>query len=354
MEPVAVQGRAARLRRRLRADGAGSFPLSIGTISIRAWLAIVLTVVVIGTAGYVVILGWPADDALYMTVITLTTVGFREVRPLDDAGRIWTSLLSISGVAIIFGTIGIVVESFVRDLASGRREEKRMAETLASLHDHIVLCGYGRVGSTVARELVNRDIRVVVIDILSTSIERARRDGHLVLEGDATEDRTLLEAGIKRARGLVTTIDSDANNVYVVLSARALQPELFILGRANAEGSEAKLLQAGANRVVSPYTMAGRRFAELAIRPRVADFIDLALSSGEHAFTLEEVEVEAASPLEGRRVGDLRKEGVFTLAIVSKSGRYEANPADERALAAGESLVLSGAAATLEAFRHRI
>lgn len=294
---------------------------------------------------------WSLSDALYMTVITLTTVGYKEVRDLDDAGRAWTGMLTIAGVGIIFGTIGIVVESFVRDLTSGRREERRMMETIAQLRGHFVLCGYGRVGSTVARELEGRGQRVVVIDVRPESLERARHDGHLVVQGDASDDATLIQAGIGRAHGLVTTLDSDANNVYVILSARSIAPNLFILGRANAAGSESKLSQAGADRVVSPYIMAGRRIAELAVRPTLADFIDLALSNGEEAFSLEEVEVVHGGSLDGRSVAELRVDGIFTLAILPAGGRYQANPSDDRRLAAGERLVLSGSSARLKEFR---
>jgi voltage-gated potassium channel len=221
------------------------------------------------------------------------------------------------------------------------------------LRDHFVLCGYGRVGSTVARELVEREHRVLVIDVRQESLAHAQQDGHLVVQGDATLDATLLAAGIGRARGLVTTLDSDANNVYVVLSARALAPELFIVARANAAGSDAKLEQAGANRVVSPYTMAGRRIAELAVRPTLADFIDLALASGEGAFSLEEETVDQGGPLVGRTVGELRAEGIFTLAVLLRGGRYEANPPDDRRLVAGESLVLSGSSGRLAELRRQ-
>ena len=318
---------------------------------IALWLAIVAGIFAVGTAGYIVLFRWSLSDALYMTVITLTTTGYKEVRELGDAGRVWTGMLSIAGVGIIFGTVGIVAESFLRELTSGRREERRMAQTITELRDHFVLCGYGRVGSTVARELRERGHPVVIVDINQSSLDRARRDGHLVVLGDAADDATLIEAGIRRAAGLVTTLDSDANNVYVVLSSRALQPDLFILGRANAAGSEAKLEQAGADRVVSPYTMAGRRFAELALRPTVADFIDLALASGEGSFSLEEVEVAAGGPLDGRTVAELRADGIFTLAILPAGGPYEANPADDRRLSAGENLVLSGTEERLREFR---
>src|SRR6266545_3771509 len=270
------------------------------TRHVRVWLAVVSVSIAIGTLGYMLIEGWSLSDALYMTVSTLATVGFGEVRPLDEVGRAWTILLMVTGVGIIFGTIGIVAEAVVGEVASGRREARQVEQSIAGLRDHYIVCGYGRVGSTVARELVHGGEKVVVIDVQPESLEQARRDGHLVVHGDATEDATLKGAGIERARGLITTIDSDANNVYVALSARALSPGLFVVGRANAEGSEAKLLQAGANRVVSPYTMAGRRIAELALRPRVADFIDAALSHGELAFSMEELEVRAGGPLDGR------------------------------------------------------
>jgi voltage-gated potassium channel len=321
---------------------------------LRAWVVTVVAVVVVGSLGYVVAFGWSLSDGLYMTVITLTTVGFREIHELATfPERLWTMLLAVSGVAIIFGSIGIVAETIISEAASGRREAKRMREAVAALRGHYIVCGYGRVGSTVARELEHSGERLVIIDILPESLERAARDGHLVVEGDATDDATLLLAGIEHARGLVTTIDSDANNVYVTLSARAMSPGLFIVARANAEGSEAKLQQAGANRVVSPYTMAGRRIAELASRPRVADYIDMALSHGNLSFSLEEVEVDEGSSLLGRTVGALRAEGVVTLAVLQHDGRYEANPPESRALNAGESVIASGSTDVLAALRAR-
>ena len=228
-----------------------------------------------------------------------------------------------------------------------------MARAVAELRDHFIVCGYGRVGSMVARELVEGGQAVVVVDIRPESLEVAVAHGHLVVAGDGTSDSVLTEAGVGRARGLVTAIDSDANNVYVTLSARALNPGLFIVGRASAPGAEAKVLQAGANRVVSPYTMAGQRIAELALRPRVVEFIDAALSQGELAFSMEEVEVGAGGPLDQRTVGALRADGIFTLAIVRGPGAYDPNPPDERVLAVGETLIVSGSAEILRQLRER-
>lgn len=323
-----------------------------GRSHVRIWLALVVGVVAIGSLGFVV-QGWPISDAVYMTVITLTTVGFREVRELDDIGRAWTMLLAVAGVGIIFGTIGIVAETILLEAASGRREQRRMVESVSALRDHFILCGYGRVGRTVARELEHAGIPFVVIDINPVSIAEAAGDGFLVVEGDGTRDTILIEAGVLRARGLITTVDSDANNVYVTLSARSLNPRLFIVARANQEGSEAKLLQAGADRAVSPYTRAGRQIAELATRPRVADFIDYALSHGELAFSMEEVEVAADGPLAGRTVGSLVAEGIHPLAIVRGPRDYEPNPPADRVLGAGDGLIVSGTSDTLRRLRER-
>lgn len=229
-----------------------------------------------------------------------------------------------------------------------------MSETIDGLTGHLILCGYGRVGSTVARELAHVGERFVVVDINPTSLEAASADGCLVVNGDATIDSVLREAGVERARGLITTIDSDANNVYVTLSARSINPALFVVARANQEGSEAKLAQAGAQRIVSPYTRAGRQIAELAIRPGVADFIDFALSHGEPAFSIEAVVVRAGGPLDGQTVGTLRDRGIFCLAVARGDRDYETNPATERILRVSESVIVSGPADTLRTLREQV
>ncbi len=326
--------------------------ISVGQ-HLRIWIVVVLALIVGGTLGYMLIAGWPFDDAVDMTIITMTTVGYKEVRELDDVGRLWTMVLAIGGVGVIFGSIGIVAESILSEAVSGRREQRRMKDAVDALRDHFILCGYGRVGSTAARELEHAGIAFVVIDINPESLEIAMRDGYLVVEGDATRDDILRQAGTERARGLITTMDSDANNVYVTLSARAMHRSLFIVARANDEGAEAKLRQAGADRVVSPYTRAGRLIAELATRPRVADFIDFALSHGQLAFSMEEVLVAAGGPLDGRTVGSLVADGIHPLAIVRGPNDYAANPPADRVLVAGDELIVSGTSDTLQRLRER-
>jgi voltage-gated potassium channel len=325
-------------------------PAPIGARYIRIWLVLVVSAIVVGTAGFILIERWAFVDALYLTVITLTSVGLG-TQPADAAGKLWTLVIAVAGVGLIFGFVGVVAEYLIDEVSSGKREARQMAREVEALQGHYVLCGYGRVGSMVGRELRHEGERLAVIDILPESLDRARRDSFLVVEGDATADATLRAAGVERAKGLITTVDSDATNVYVILSARALNPKLFVVARANAAGAEARLTQAGADRVVSPYTMAGRRIAGLALRPRVVDYIDAALSHGELSFALEEVGVVAGDSLEGRTVSELRDRGIFTLAIVRDDDTYDANPARDRRIVAGETLIVSGSAQTMAELR---
>jgi voltage-gated potassium channel len=320
------------------------------------WVAAVIAAVIVGSVGYVLLLGWTPMDAFYMTIITLTTVGFREVGELGTIGQLWTSLLAVTAVAIIFGTVGIAAEFIVEEVTSGRREVRRMQDAIDGLSGHFVLCGYGRVGATVARELVDAGRSVVVVDLVQESLQSAREDGHLVVLGDATTDAILRQAGVERAQGLVTAIDTDALNVYVILSARNLNPALTIIGRANTLEAEEKLLRAGADRIVSPYTRAGHRMAELAVRPGVVDYLDAALDHNEPAFGLESVSVIASGGLDGRKVGEVRAEGIVVLAVAHTDGahaQFESNPPDDRRLAAGESVIASGDADALARLRIR-
>jgi voltage-gated potassium channel len=316
------------------------------------WLGLVLTVVVVGTLGYVLIEGWSLQDGLYMTVITLSTVGFKEVHDQAFPGQVWTMLLAVAGVAIIFGTVGLIGESVISEAVSGRREKRRMTSALAALSGHYILCGYGRVGRTSARELEHAGMPFVVIDINQASVDEAAHDGRLVVAGDATHDDVLESAGVSRARGLITTMDSDANNVYVVLSSRALNPRLFIVARANEEDAEAKLRQAGADRVVSPYSRAGRQIAELATRPRVADFIDFALSHGQLSFSMEELDIAEGGHLVGQTVADLIARGIHPLAVAHGPREFETNPLADRVLLAGDQLIVSGTADALKGLRE--
>ncbi len=311
------------------------------------WVVAVVGISLLGAVGYMILQGWNLLDAMYMAVITLTTTGFREVHTLTPAGQVWTMILSVVAIGLIFGTVGIVAEQTVGDAWTGRRGQRLMQRLVDSLNGHYIICGYGRVGSLVARDLAAAGHEVVVLDIGEDSLSRAEADGYPVVRGDGTSDAVLLRAGITKARGLVSCIDSDAANVYVTLSARTLNPQLFIVGRAGDEGVVQKLRIAGADRAISPYTMAGTTIANMALRPRVLEFIDAALSRGDLAFTLEEVTVDPA--LAGQTIADLRARKVFTLAISPSDGTYEPNPPDSRVLALDEHLIVSGSSEAVAA-----
>ncbi len=312
------------------------------------WILGVLALAVIGAVGYVVIEGWNFLDGIYMAVTTMTTVGFREVHELDWPGRVWTMVMALSSIGVIFGTVGVVAENVITDVASGRRKAKRMSRMIEALHGHYVVCGFGRVGSMVAQELVGDGQDVVVIDIREDSLQRAEDAGYLVVHGDGATDEVLRQAGVERARGLVSAIDSDAENVYVTLTARSMNPGLFIVGRAGAENVISKLIQAGADRAVSPYTMAGRRIVNLALKPGVVEFIDAALNRGGMAFGMEEVVAAPGGPLAEVTIGELRGRGILTLAVLHAPGAFEANPPDHRVVAAGEHLIVSGSTEVLD------
>lgn len=316
------------------------------------WLTAMASVSLVGALGYVILEGWSFFDAYYMTVITLATVGFKEVHPMGRAGEIWTLILCVLAVAVIFGTVGVAGESLMAEMASGKREVKRMQRKVDGMQGHFIVCGYGRVGSLVAAELRADGRQVVVLDVDPNSLDRAVADGFPVVPGDGTSDTVLRKAGVEQARGLVTVIDSDANNVYVIISARSLNPDLFIVGRASTSSVMKKVLQAGADRAISPYEMAGRRVVQLALKPGVVDFIDAALSRGDLSFGMEEIGVDAK--LAGQTVGQLRAAGLFTLAIRHDPGVYEPNPVDDRLLERGESLIVSGSTAAMRAITESL
>ena len=312
------------------------------------WLLTVVGLALIGALGYVVIEGWSLGDGLYMAVTTMTTVGFREVHELDWPGRIWTMLLALSSIGIIFGTVGVVAENMITDVTSGRRKARRMQRKIAQLQDHFIVCGFGRVGSMVAQELLADGHQVVVIDVRPDSLQRAEDAGYLVVHGDGATDEVLRQAGVEWARGLVSAIDSDAENVYVTIAARTMNRRLFIVGRAGSKNVIAKLLQAGADRAVSPYTMAGQQIVNLALKPGVIEFIDAALTRGRLSIGMEEVAAQPGGRLVGRTIGELRRDGILTLAVLHAPGEFEARPPDERIVASGEHLIVSGATEVLD------
>ncbi len=313
-------------------------------------LGVLGAVIVAGIAGYVLIEGWSVLDALYMTVITVGTVGYSEVHELTSGGRVFTMALIFGGFgAMIFflGTvIDFVVEGHLRGYVEGRRMEKR----IESLTGHHIVAGLGRVGSVVAAMLEEEDGAFVVIDADEERVEYAREQGWLVVEGDATAEETLYQAGVERARSLVTTLDTDADNLFVTFTARSLSSDIFIVARSSHESSEGKLRKAGANRVLTPNIIGGRRMATMVLHPVVSDFLDLVTHGDKVEFRLQEVELNGGSPLVGKTISEASvrdKTGAYILAIQSPSGTVNTNPSSDTMLEVGDRLVVLGTSSQL-------
>jgi voltage-gated potassium channel len=307
-------------------------------------LAALLAVIAVGIIGYMVIEGWSFLDAIYMTVTTLTTVGYEEVHVLSDTGRIFTVGLIVIGVGVmLYGLttmVGYLIEVQVGNLFGGRR----MKERVSKIKDHIILCGYGQVGTEVARTLEEDDVPLVVVDINQEAIARAVSKGHLYVQGDATKDETLNEARIQQARGLVAAAGNDADNIFITLSAKGLRSGLLVVARANAKEAESKLRRAGADRVILPLTLAGRRLALLAVRPLLVDFVDTTMHSRNRDLVLEDVKVGYGSPVAGMTVkeGQNRCGGVIVLAVKKGDGTLLTNPPQETPMELGDELVVMG------------
>lgn len=311
-----------------------------------------VSVLVLGTVGYVLIERWPLMDALYMTVITIGTVGFREVEPLSRAGQAFTMALILAGVGALGFSFGTIVDFMVEGHLKGFLEERRMHKRIEALRDHHIVAGMGRVGGVVARALEAEGARFVVIDSCEDCVSRAAERGWLVLSGDATEEETLLAAGVTRARSLVTALDTDADNLFVTVTAHAQNPDLFIVARSSVESSEPKLRKAGASRVLTPTVIGGRRMAAMVLHPVVSDYLDLVTHGDGIEFRLEEVAVPAGSPYDGRTISDMRireATGAVILAVHRGQGRMDPDPTPDTTLSAGDRLVALGTRAQLDA-----
>jgi voltage-gated potassium channel len=303
--------------------------------------AALLAVLAVGTAGYTV-LGFGVLDAAYQTVTTISTVGFREVEPLSSTGKVFTIVLILAGVGTALYTFSVVFEFVVEGELRSVRRRKRMDRSISQLSGHVVVCGWGRVGRAIARYSAAASKDVVVIDH-----DAQRLDGipFLHVVGDATDDQVLLEAGVDRAAALIAAIDTDAENLYVTLSGRSLQPNLFIIARARDEGSEAKLRRAGADRVVNPQALGGARMAAFVSQPHVAEFLDVVMHDSQHEFRLEEVSIVDGSPLCGRTLDQCairETSGALVLALRTQGGEFVTNPSPGTTLTAGQTLIVIG------------
>ncbi len=309
-------------------------------------LAVVLFLMVIaaGTAGYMIIEGWSAWDSFYMTMISVTTVGYREVSPMSRLGEAWTIAVLLGGVSTLFYTAFIVMAELVEGTLHHRFSARRLNRMLDQLTSHFIICGFGRIGAVIADEFRRQGIPFVVVDKDPARVMLAAEDGGLAVEADASSEDVLRRVGIERARGLIAAVGTDAENVYTVLTARVLRPELFIIARIESEDAEPKLLRAGADRVLSPYQLGGVQMAATALRPAVVDFMRLATSSERLDLAAEQIEVRSTR-FAGVSIRDanLRQDfGVIVVAIKRAAGHMEFNPAPDAVIGAGDQMVVLG------------
>jgi voltage-gated potassium channel len=310
---------------------------------------LILLINAFGTIGYMVVEGWNFRDSLFMTVTTLTTVGYGEVHDLSPAGEVFTIVLLTLGVGIILYLLStlakIVLEGELKQLIGRSRLERKIKD----LKNHYIVCGYGRMGRAVVDELLSKGRDIIAIE--KNPVDAGEKDNLILLEGDATKDELLERAGIQKARGLVSVLPTDAENLYVVLSARVLNPKLLIYTRAGDESSEKKILRAGADRVVSPYHAGGIRIANMILKPDVVDFIEFATRSGFLHIQLEEVKVRPGSTLEGKTLelaGIGRDLGVIILAIKKPDGEMHFNPTARTVIEHGNILIALGEKSKLD------
>jgi voltage-gated potassium channel len=311
------------------------------------WLVVVpILLVVTGTLGYYFLEpAYSLFDALYMTVITLSTIGYGEVNPLSTRGRVFTILLILGGVFTFFYAASEVIRAVVGGEVQDILGRRRMERSLAELQRHLIVCGYGRMGRLVCQEFSSNRLPFVVIDRQEELFEDFDLTHGIPLHGDATSDELLRRAGIERARALVSVVASDADNLYITMSARLLNDRLLIVSRAADAGSEAKLLRAGANRVVSPYRIGGSRVAQAVLRPTVVDFIELATRTEHVALQLEEAQISPRSTLAGKPLRDsqIRQDlGIIIVAVKKPSGKMVFNPSPDSVLDPGDILVAMG------------
>lgn len=308
-------------------------------------------VILFGTVGYVVVEGWSFWDSFYMTVTTLTTVGYKEVHALTFRGQVFTVILIIGGV----GTVLYALTAGAKVLLEGELQEiygrKMVEKKLKDLKGHFIVCGYGRMGKVIARELEHERLQFVVIEKHEILLDADQKEEMLIVQGDATKDELLKKVGVERAQCLISVLPTDAENLYVVLSARGLNSKLLIVARAGEEGSEQKLIRAGADRVVSPYYIGGLRIAHAVLKPAVVDFIEFATKSGNIALQIEEIIVQRSSKLAGNNLdqcGIGRELGIIIVAIKQENGEMKFNPNFRTVIEPGDTLIAVGDASKLK------
>jgi voltage-gated potassium channel len=323
---------------------------------IAQWAASLLALLVAGSLGFVWLEGWNFFDALYMTVTTLTTVGYGEIHPLDRIGRIYNMVLILTGMGVMLYIVGSLARVVIEGELQAVLGRRKLIKHIKRLKNHYILCGFGRIGEIIARQLKERGVSLVVVENAPALLPRLEASGFYFINGDATRDEFLLEAGIERAKGLVAVVGSDASNVYIVLTARSLNPQLLIVARGEEPGSEQKLLRAGADKVESPYYMGGQKMAHTILHPTVVTFMELAMKEGID-WSMEEIAVGQTSSLLGVPLSDSgirQKLDLILVAIKRADGKMLFNPSHETPILAGDTLIALGLRKNLDALEEMV
>jgi voltage-gated potassium channel len=303
------------------------------------------SIFVVGTLGYHFIEGWDLPDALYATVITLSTVGYGDFYPITGGGKIFTVLLIIFGVGTMLYTIGLLTETMVEARFKMLMGRGKLEKMIKKLNNHYIICGCGRIGYLICKELLDEKIDFVVIDNNPEVIQKIQDDGFIYHKGDSIQDKTLVAAGIKRAKGIVCALPSDAENLYVILTAKELNPDIYILSRSVEEESEHRLLRAGANRVISPYKLGGTRMAMAILRPAMLDFIEITTRRQSLELRMEELVICDGSPVTGKSLkdSDIRHHyGLIVVAVKKDSGKMIFNPMANYIIEKGDKFIVMG------------
>ncbi|MDB5229817.1 MAG: potassium channel protein [Chitinophagaceae bacterium] len=330
------------------------------TVRIFLPLIIIICIVIIGVLGYMIIEHYRFLDALYMTVISITTAGYSEIRPLSDAGRVFTILLLISS----FSTFAFALATITRYIVSGEMgiyfKMKKIMKSIDQLDDHVVLCGFGRNAQQAATILQNQNVPFVVIENQKEMLDSwmQHHSKLLFVKGDATNDDVLMEAGITRARAILSTLPDDADNVYIVLSAKSLNPHLKVISRASTQSSAAKLKKAGADNVIMPYKIGGTHMANLVSKPDVIEFIDFLSGEEGGSINIESVDYEtlpdSIKDRTLREIMDWKKTGVNCIGIKDEQGRYVINPPDDVIISRGMKVMVLGTMNQIHAMKDNV
>ncbi len=308
--------------------------------------SLLLLILLGGTFGYMFFENTSFWDGLYLTVITITTVGYGDLVPIHTSGKIFTVFLVFAGVSLVMYIFGRITETMIEGGLRRIVERRKMDKKVARLRDHYIVCGFGRIGKVISKILKENNRPFVVIDKDIEELKEVERRGYIELQGEASDDDTLLTAGIKRARGLIAVVSSDADNLYITLTARGLNPDLFILARSSGvNGVEKKLMRAGASKVISPYYIGARRMAQLIVRPTVMDFIDLTMHAGDLGLRMEELLVSKRASIANKKLQEsgIRKNyDVIVVAIKREDGQMLFNPKPDTMILPGDIMIVLG------------